>query len=948
MLPTHAVPSSSQRLSENKKFAAEISESELGKSLLSIFRMEAGGKRLFWSRKLVAEDEEDSTGLGEYRIVLSNDGERVVLVPEGSEDNVLRLVTREGLDRNFDSGDVLLLLENHLNEASEEELNFGSENFLDVLLDRATPPIYGMWLPPINQWLALDLQNGVLKLAESAQKITLDQIAARKARQMIEHQRPRVLRKVLGPVKEKAAKILPGLISTNQLSDEALPEIAYLFLAEAKQPGDRKYFEELLQTPLSSGGEASMDGDCRVWSRERSLGDVLLSEWESNSLASSVLSSRPESESALKHLGEIRGAVKLPFPLPERPGNLFIYLFPAVTGPGDWAKSASVVKAAVVLEGAVVPGMPPISKPPRPPSRWRDLRDEFGFSFSTLTPGEYKLKAVWDRRPPLGNTSGDSPVRPSPGDYESAESSAIKVGAGEVVTNITLFCTNRVGKAEEYFSADDIWKSQHPLGTGRYSNPAQWLNRGFTEPETKNRFEGGASTWVIKTNRNDAGIHLSKFWVVESGDGSTDAPHRTFEARIIVPKAPKREAPNYDAALVDEHGCRFTGTMISDAGRIWQFEFPIIPFGSALWQLEVSADLESGKQQTGSGHLSVFTLTNRCKVEPQTWAGEPLPIERKFGSVNLKFTSVDSALELPTKRRRYDLPPRDLGWMQRRMPGVPVNPDAFSFTSAGAPSPGWKCTEILYSDRWGNVVERAGELCRKERQVRVRAAFERDVRTGQFEPEEKWQIPIPKVPEAGAGILLSATNILQGATIEALTLAGPGEFVYQQGRIVSGTNVVSSNRLMRLPGGRQVALPAKEDLKIFVRPGNRLQARSELVDGESAETVVARVPYAVVRWGAAPPEVEVDLLESDESSNAPFAPGSLLARLSMQRTGGSFRSGSISTRTPGLPRAWGKQKEQLLQYIPLSFQPGDTNRTLTFIAQKPLEVDFVVELEAKE
>ena len=82
------------------------------------------------------------------------------------------------------------------------------------------------------------------------------------------------------------------------------------------------------------------------------------------------------------------------------------------------------------------------------------------FAFTTVLPGKYHLKAIWDKRAPHSDTNSAGP-----GDYETFVSPQIIVKAGATVTNL-LFCTNRIAGGEAYYRADELfaekWVAENP------------------------------------------------------------------------------------------------------------------------------------------------------------------------------------------------------------------------------------------------------------------------------------------------------------------------------------------------------------------------------------------------------------------------------------------------------------------------------------------------------
>jgi hypothetical protein len=51
---------------------------------------------------------------------------------------------------------------------------------------------------------------------------------------------------------------------------------------------------------------------------------------------------------------------------------------------------------------------------------------------------------------------------PEAGDYESAESPVLKLAASQQLGNFQVFCTNRVGKVEQFAAEDEKWAKENP------------------------------------------------------------------------------------------------------------------------------------------------------------------------------------------------------------------------------------------------------------------------------------------------------------------------------------------------------------------------------------------------------------------------------------------------------------------------------------------------------
>jgi hypothetical protein len=253
---------------------------------------------------------------------------------------------------------------------------------------------------------------------------------------------------------------------------------------------------------------------------------------------------------------------------------------------------------------------------------------------------------------------------------------------------------------------------------------------------------------------------------------------------------------------------------------------------------------------------------------------------------------------------------------------------------------------LSYFDRWGNVSENPVRFCGREQVVRARAEFQREVKAGAFDADEKCEVPLPKIPAAGEFVELTQTFELQGAKIEVLALAGAGEFVSQNRRIISAKKELSPVQ-PRGPGGRP--LPTQRfEANLMVRPANPRQRYSSDDEDEPSEIITSKGPYIVLRRSSGLNELRFDILQRDRESLPPFSRSSSMAQLWLSQMGSEgFRN--VANHTSGVFRTWPElQNVSLLQYVSLDMKPGETNRTLTFIAQKPQRVDFFVKTEPRK
>jgi hypothetical protein len=265
-------------------------------------------------------------------------------------------------------------------------------------------------------------------------------------------------------LRQKATRISAPLarIAAHATTNIAFPRQAdYEFLANLRNADDRKWFEALLEKSSPFPVRQRLDFlthrdepyyfECTDFSRARA--DGLLALWDKKTTAQQspilFLGGRAIFRSPHYKLGQVSGTIRLPLPMPiYRNATQATFLHIRLIRADDKKRSdqrEERISAAIGFERA------------------RDRREAYNakFAFTTVVPGAYQLKAVWDKRHPVSDTNNAGP-----GDYETALSAPFTVTAGVTVTNL-LFCTNRVSGGEAYYRADEILERQWLAG-----NPA--------------------------------------------------------------------------------------------------------------------------------------------------------------------------------------------------------------------------------------------------------------------------------------------------------------------------------------------------------------------------------------------------------------------------------------------------------------------------------------------
>ena len=914
-----------EAFSENKKFSAEISTAQLDKPLLTVFSHEDEVKRHVWTRSLAAKGEEEDNDrfqsrmpfqVQSFRTLVSDDGKTVILRARYQQSGMpaLRVLTQAGGDKSYELDEIRDLL-------TADWQDWQAPQCLEIFLENEKTPVYAIWFPPEAEWVVLDLGQLTLRKANTATATALDTLALPRAREIARQTRPTGLKKLLQPVMQKAAEWVPSLMPPNQPQSPFYErgEAAYRFLAHKKNPGDRKLIEELLEAELEKSVSLSPPFVyVGLTSRERTIADELLAKWDSKDGADTedqdLDSTPPFFGSKGKKLSNISGQVNLPFGAPTNAGAIWIYLIPGRVSQGKWAGESSVRKVWHDPEDHRRM-MGPMMRGEQEPF------DQISFFFNTLEPGEYRVKAVWDRRPPNTTPNDKAICVPEAGDYESAESETLKLAAGQNASRVILNCTNRVGQAEEYFAADDLWQKQYPASkeTRRTMRPTS--QKALTHAPVRD--------WLLKTNENNASITLKRVQLMDSTvvdfTSGEEISSRQLRVSFQMPGVKRDVHPNIKGKLVDDHGCSFPTYGGGQSGSTYEMNFSVVPYGSK--EIVVIFSREDHQDENGrpfmngprDTKLASFTLTNLCRVKPAEWKADPERPKRDLDIVSIELTSFDPQVV------EFGRPPGYMG-----PGGRPYQPpqNKFTFTANGKAAPGWRKIQGKFKDRWGNASQSIGGFCEEEEIIQYSVSFMRDPAKGVFSAGEKTEIPVKQIPGAGESVPIAIRKQLQGLEFEVVSVGGTGEFTYRNGEFISAVPEINEEDTPVAAGpgfGPQFppnfqgrAVQPKMYLKLTqpMQPGFDWMRRQT---GKGQLTIATKIPHAVCRVSEPESDTKFALLEQDTSVPDPLNP-------------------------PGQHMYYGGPQplHSAVQFLPLEYRAGDADRKLTFIVQKTRTAEFLV------
>lgn len=399
-----AWPQEKDYYSENKQFVAHITPPKYPqktKSFLEVFEIKDAKKAALWQCKLCNE-------VAPVETFVSNDGRYVVTNNEwhrvGYGDFVVAFYNKNGLIKNYTMEEILHLSDDiGLLELSRLIPHSASSRWWDEnaikFFDTYKGKLYFcIWLHLFDRWIAWNPADG--------QEIQVDD-------EMVEAWNCKARSWAVKQIREN----VPG-------------DTPYEFLGKLKNPDDRPFIENLLSnTSFSQTSQKSQKNRLLQYtagSTERSLAERILANWDGRTTEQHASSKPP-----LYYLGKLEGIVTLPETNNPRNATLCIYLIPGTAPEDQWHKLPLVQRLVVSFDDYNLKRFD------------LEYTRKFPFCISTITPGQYRVKAVLDKTEPLSKFT-DRIYLPGQGDYQSEETPVVTVKAGEIVEGIKIDCTQKV------------------------------------------------------------------------------------------------------------------------------------------------------------------------------------------------------------------------------------------------------------------------------------------------------------------------------------------------------------------------------------------------------------------------------------------------------------------------------------------------------------------------
>jgi hypothetical protein len=548
-----------------------------------------------------------------------------------------------------------------------------------------------IWNRDKNSWAAYRTSEGemvnvsqrpelIARWNEATRQEIRDRIFAAKREAL----RRKVARKA-APIAKMAGAVM------SQSTNAVVHEIDYEFLALLRNPDDRKFVEDLLVSDdeemrdrfgfWGTGGESADYVQTDVM---RARADWLLGVWDRKVSKGMAPRTNGSIEDGLPRftLGKVMGRVHFAQPI-----NLHLSQPPA----GPMPLVGPTLHFRLIPEGGVKTSVSESERIDHP--LWSgqreddDFIDDTSFAFTTVRPGIYRVKAIWDKRAPYNNTEAAGP-----GDYEAATSKPFQVVAGTTVSNIVLYCTNRIAGGEAYYAADD-------LATHKWKVTGEVSRYTFT-PDTDGRkdlFWRAAAYWIVATNKSPAtnfaqlqSIGTTTFGAMRG----TDIP-RPERLVFFFQRNPHHDGKIFDGPeelrIVDEHGCGYQQMFYHENKRSIRYVFFQFPRSAKTWRI-VGYSKAFDRKNPDQNIVLDYTITNLVQTPRRELLAKELPIEADLGAVKMKLLNVSQDYLSPNIEAK--------------------------FYEAGQPSMDWFIREAIVSDEDGNFIN-PRDICREQKSFRI-------------------------------------------------------------------------------------------------------------------------------------------------------------------------------------------------------------------------------------
>lgn len=412
-------PSEFETASENHHFLARvIPATETAKPLLMVLAVTPSSTNELWRTRL-------SNTVSPCEVWISDDGESVVTADNyarvGYGDDVIAIYNRQGQLAKYSLEQIAPPQKPKSDVHSFPDDGYGdkiihttssrrwSANSIEFFHRQSGQLLFCLWLDWETRWVTWRMTDG--------------QIIA-----------------LTGP-QTKEVTLQGRTCARAEVLADSNARAALNFLGRLHFKEDRPLIEAWLSdTNFSSGSWESSSSDPPQYtfafaarSYRRDTAEQLLARWDGKGPKHIQLGNLDK----YRYLGTLNCVVTFPHAPAKGEGTIRLYLIPSSTPLNEWA-AAPPTQYLIANLNAYYPTI-------RAQHEWRDgqLSRDVNFVISGITPGEYRLKAVWNRAAPFADA--DQVIyAPHPGDYESSSSPKLTIKRAGTTHGIKLECSTPV------------------------------------------------------------------------------------------------------------------------------------------------------------------------------------------------------------------------------------------------------------------------------------------------------------------------------------------------------------------------------------------------------------------------------------------------------------------------------------------------------------------------
>ncbi|MHC4553288.1 MAG: hypothetical protein ACYSUT_11085 [Planctomycetota bacterium] len=266
------------------------------------------------------------------------------------------------------------------------------EHGLEIIVSKESQYLFGVWLPWKKDWLIWDMATGKRHDVGPVDLQTFNRLGRKKCLDDIDNKQD----------------FLQGCF----------------FLTNLKKLEDRSVIETMLSHQHFSGGLSSQNDTLlfvRGRSEVRATADMALAIWDGQ------LDSFADGwDYKNRCLGQCEGELILP-KIPIEGQKLYIYFVPEGVSPNQWVSEPFLQALSHEISKYAL-----------------SVSKKIAFKFSDLTPGRYRIKAIYEIDTESSYRSSNDKYAGGKGDWENSQPVTVEIKQGQCADKIEIHCDHKI------------------------------------------------------------------------------------------------------------------------------------------------------------------------------------------------------------------------------------------------------------------------------------------------------------------------------------------------------------------------------------------------------------------------------------------------------------------------------------------------------------------------